>query len=313
MNSTSDLGRKRGEPLHVVWQPGAKQLNDGNTIRNAIFAGGGSRCFWQLGFWDGANGAGLNLIDTVDYAASTSAGCAIATAAMLDRGQEALDMFKSITAKNPRNIHWQNLLPGSAGPLLPHLGMYRGALKQFLTTADMDYLSQKRIEFLISTFPPLLPGGLGALAAFTIYGLEKHLIGVVHPSWTQKLGFKPLVQGNHDAEGVDDLIDMIIAASCVPPVLSAGGFRGMQVLDGGIIDNVPAHLANGREGRTLVLLSKRYKKQIPQVPGRVYVQPSEPIRIDKFDYANPSGLQETYDLGIQDGAKFATSILRTRS
>ena len=46
-------------------------------FRNAVFAGGGSRCLWQLGFWDGANQAGLRLAETVDYAASTSAGCAM--------------------------------------------------------------------------------------------------------------------------------------------------------------------------------------------------------------------------------------------
>jgi hypothetical protein len=35
------------------------------------------------------------------------------------------------------------------------------------------------------------------------------------------------------------------------------------------------------------------------------VQPSQPIRIDKFDYANPDALQETYDQGLEDGAQFA--------
>jgi hypothetical protein len=38
------------------------------------------------------------------------------------------------------------------------------------------------------------------------------------------------------------------------------------------------------------------------------VQPSEPIRIDKFDYANPVGLQETYNLGLKDGAQFARTF-----
>ena len=43
-------------------------------FQNAIFAGGGSRCLWQVGFWDGANEAGLGLDTSVNYAASTSAG-----------------------------------------------------------------------------------------------------------------------------------------------------------------------------------------------------------------------------------------------
>ena len=77
------------------------------------------------------------------------------------------------------------------------------------------------------------------------------------------------------------------------------------MLDGSVIDAVPAFLADGREGETLVLLSKRYRRPLPHRPGRLYVQPSEPIRIDKFDYANPEGLEETYQLGRRDGAGFA--------
>jgi predicted patatin/cPLA2 family phospholipase len=93
--------------------------------------------------------------------------------------------------------------------------------------------------------------------------------------------------------------------SSSPPVLPGKGYKGQRVLDGGIIDNVPAHLADNREGRTLILLSKRYKNALPQPSLRVYVQPSEAIQIDKFDYANPEGLQQTYDLGFRDGTRFA--------
>lgn len=272
---------------------------------NAIFAGGGSRCLWQVGFWDGANQAGLGLNETVSYAASTSAGCAMATACLLDRGREALALFMEMTARNPANIHWQNLRPGSGKPLLPHIEMYRAALEQFLQPGDLDRLADKRLEFLMARFPRFLPSGAGAMLAFVIYGLEKRLTGVLHPSWTRRLGFQPVVRGNQEAEDVPDLIDIILASSCVPPVLPGEGYRGLRVIDGGIIDNVPAHLADGREGTTLVLLSKRYRQVLPAAGQRVYVQPSEPIRIDKFDYANPAGLQETYELGLRDGTRFA--------
>lgn len=270
-------------------------------FRNAIFAGGGSRCLWQVGFWDGANAAGGGLSDTVDFAASTSAGCAMATACMLGRGREALDLFKEMTAANPANIHWGNLRPGSGKPLLPHIEMYREALERFLAPTDMASLADKRLAFLMAKFPGYLPSGPGAMLAFLIYGLEKHITGVLHPTWTGKLGFEPVVRGNQEAEHVADLIDIILASSCVPPVLPGKGYKGLRVLDGGVIDNVPAHLADGRDGRTLVLLSKRYRQKLPEDGQRVYVQPSEQIRIDKFDYANPEGLQETYDMGFRDG------------
>lgn len=275
------------------------------TIRNMIFAGGGSRCLWQLGFWEGANTAGLGLADTVDFAASTSAGCAMATAALVGRPAEALELFKELTARNPRNIHWQNLRPGSGKPLLPHMEMYRAALESFLVPEDMERLSTKRLEFLMAEFPSYLPSSLGTMLAFSVYGLEKHLTGSLHPRWTRKLGFQPLTKGNQDAENVADLINIILASSTVPPVLPTKGYKGLRVLDGGIIDNVPAHLADQRAGQTLVLLSKKYRKPLPAPGRRIYAQPSEPVRIDKFDYANPGALQATYDLGLRDGTRFA--------
>jgi predicted acylesterase/phospholipase RssA len=277
-------------------------------FRNAIFAGGGSRCMWQLGFWDGANSAGLGLSETVDFAASTSAGCAMATAAMLGRGREALELFKELTAKNPANIHWQNLRPGSGKPLLPHIGMYREALEMFLAQEDLQRLQDKQLAFLMARFPRYLPSSVGALVAFSIYGLEKHLTGKLHPNWTRSLGFTPIVAGNQDVEEIGGLVDIVLASSCVPPVLPGKGYQGQRVLDGGIIDNVPAHLADGREGRTLVLLSKKYRQPLPEPGARVYAQPSEAITIDKFDYANPDSLQVVYDLGLRDGAAFVTGM-----
>ncbi|QFU75442.1 hypothetical protein EY643_07115 [Halioglobus maricola] len=279
-----------------------------NLIKNAIFAGGGSRCLWQVGFWDGANTAGLKLAQSVDYAASTSAGCAMATACMLGRGREALDMFKELTAENPANIHWHNLKPGSGAPLLPHMNMYRHALETFLTEKDLKTLADKKLEFLMARFPAWLPNFVGTPLAFVVYGLEKHLTGALHPHWTRKLGFKPLRFGNEEAEHIGDLVDTILASSCVPPVLPFGRYRGMRVLDGGIIDNVPAFLTDQREGTTLVLLSKRYPQALPPPGERIYAQPSEPILLDKFDYANPQGLQDTYDLGLADGAAFAAQF-----
>lgn len=276
-------------------------------FENAVFSGGGSRCFWQLGFWDGANQAGLGLKETVRYAASTSAGSAIAVSAMLDRGVEALDLFKEMTAANPRNIHWNNLWPGQRGSLLPHMAMYREALQRLLSSSDLEAFGNRQLDFLMSIPPWYLPGALGPLAAFPVYGAEKHLTGVIHPGWTRRLGFKPLVKGTPDCERVEDLVEMILGASCVPPVLPSPGVMGIRVLDGGLIDSVPAHLTDDRDGTTLVLLSKRYSRPLPQVKGRVYVQPSQTIRIDKFDYANPGGLQDTYDLGLRDGERFACS------
>lgn len=279
-------------------------------FKNVIFAGGGSRCVWQLGFWHGGNAAGLGLDETVSYVASTSAGCAMATAAILNRELEALDRFTILTAANPGNIHWRNLRPGSGRPLLPHMNMYRQVMEEFLQPNDLHLLKQKTLEYLIARRPRHLPGAIGPVVGFTVYGLEKRLTGRVHPRWSRRLGFEPIVASASHAESVQQLVDMVLAASCVPPVLPSPPYRGQQILDGGMIDNVPAFLADKRPGETLVLLSKRYRRPLPYVPGRTYVQPSSPIRMDKFDYANPDGLREAFELGIADGRAYATNALQ---
>jgi len=279
-------------------------------FRNAIFAGGGSRCFWQLGFWEGAKEAGLGLQSSVKFAGSTSAGCAMATAAVLDRSHYALTLFKDFTAQNPRNIHWNNISPFKQGTLLPHARMYREALKELIGPDDLERLKKTSVHFLMSGYPKWLGGTIGATTALCIYGLEKTLRkDPIHPRWPARAGFKPLIGRATDCHTLQDYISMVLAASCIPPILPEGRFGGRKVLDGGLIENIPVRLADKEPGETLVLLSRKYECELPSTKRVTWVQPSEQIKIDKFDYANPDGLQETFELGIADGRKFGQSCV----
>jgi predicted patatin/cPLA2 family phospholipase len=84
------------------------------------------------------------------------------------------------------------------------------------------------------------------------------------------------------------------------------------VLDGGLIENIPVRLAADQPGETLVLLSRKYERKLPEADRVTWVQPSKPITIDKFDYANPDGLQETFELGLEDGRAFSRSCVLGR-
>ncbi|MEM7136477.1 MAG: patatin-like phospholipase family protein [Myxococcota bacterium] len=275
------------------------------VFRNAVFAGGGSRCFWQLGFWEGAIGAGLELRESVKFIGSTSAGCAMATAAVLDRSRDALDLFKEMTRKNPANIHWQNINPFRDAPLLPHARMYREALRVLVDPSDLPALKRIPVHFLMSGSPQWVRGRASTVLGFSIYALEQTLLNPIHSSWPARAGYRPLVGRVADCETPDELVEMILAASCIPPVLPGGRHRDEPVLDGGLIDNVPTLLAEDQPGHTLVLMSQRYETELPVRPATTYVQPSRMITIDKFDYANPEGLQATFELGVEDGVRFA--------
>ncbi len=277
-------------------------------FRNAIFAGGGSRCFWQLGFWEGAKSAGLDLQGSVKFFGSTSAGSAMSAVAWLGQAREALALFKDFTAKNPANIHWNNVNPLKPGGLFPHPQMYREALRTIVGPVELRMLKQTSIHVLMSAYPGWLGGRLGTAFAFMVYGLETLVRGdVFHPTWPTKAGFRPVVGRVADCRTPDEFVDMVLASSRIPPVLPEGRFGDRPVLDGGFIEHVPVRLASDQPGETLVLLSQRHDGPFPKQRGVTWVHPSAPIEIDKFDYANPDGLQETFDLGLRDGQAFAHS------
>lgn len=278
------------------------------VFQNAVFAGGGSRCFWQLGFWEGAIDAGLGLRDSVKFFGSTSAGCAMTTAAILDRSFDALELFKDMTGKNPANIHWQNLHPRRRAPVLPHARMYREALRVLMQPEDLPELKRSKVHFLMSGSPSWVRGRASTFLGFSIYALEQTLLNPIHPTWPKRAGYRPLVGRVADCNTLDELVELILAASCIPPVLPGGRHRDEPVLDGGLIDNVPIELADDQPGDTLVLMSQRYENTPRKRPGMTYVQPSKTIKIDKFDYANPDGLQETFELGLHDGTRFAEQV-----
>jgi predicted acylesterase/phospholipase RssA len=102
-----------------------------------------------------------------------------------------------------------------------------------------------------------------------------------------------------------------MASASVPPFMPVGQVGGMAALDGGLVDNVPVEplqAVEARGGKTLVILSRRYKA-FPPVAGRTYVQPNRPVPVGQFDITNASGIRRAYEMGLADGEAFAQRIL----
>jgi predicted acylesterase/phospholipase RssA len=106
--------------------------------------------------------------------------------------------------------------------------------------------------------------------------------------------------------------DVLMASSGVPPFMPLTLVNGTPAFDGGLVDNVPVEPLAPIEsagGRTLVLLTRLYKN-IPDVAGRSYVQPSRKINLSQFDITNPDGIRAAYELGVRDGDAFAAALGR---
>ncbi|MFO7568709.1 MAG: patatin-like phospholipase family protein [Smithellaceae bacterium] len=273
-----------------------------------VFAGGGCRCLWQVGFLSEAEPA-LGIKPNVIAAAS--AGAAMACIYYAGRADFALDHFKKATSGNRKNFYLSNLFADR--PAFPHYAIYRDLM---LAALDKEALMRLRKGPSIRVAISRPPAGLGPRAASLIgilaYLIDRRLYGYVHPKLPARLGFHPEILTAQNCKTAEDLADLVLASSCTPPFTPILRITGKTALDGGLFDNVPSHALSKHDNPALILLTRRYAESaIPKIPGRLYVQPSQPLPISKWDYTNPLKMQETFDSGRKDGERFATQQIET--
>lgn len=264
-----------------------------------VFSGGGCRCFWQAGFWDVVS---PKLAEEPRIVVGVSAGAAFACAAITGLTYAVLDDFKRRAAANERNVYPRNVLKGDK--LFPHESIYRGSLMANLDEGVLERLqSGPELRVLLARPPRWLGARSGLAAGIAAYMLDRSELRV-HARWGGRLGFSPEVVSARSCREPIELTQLILDSSCMPPLIPLYRRGERIVLDGGLLDNAPAeHAAPARS--TLVLLSRRYgEEKLPSVEGRTYIEPSQDIPIQKWDYTSPDLIQETFELGRHDGERF---------
>ncbi|TNE48745.1 MAG: patatin-like phospholipase family protein [Deltaproteobacteria bacterium] len=275
-----------------------------SPFASVVFAGGGSRCVWQIGFWEVvAPVIGLE----PERIAAVSAGSAMASILVSGQREEALHHFSSRMEANEKNFYPGNLLrPGV--PAFPQAAIYREAMLATFDDEGFRKLQEGPPIYILLARPPRWVGARsGALLGMLTYKLEKKLRHPLHPEWGLKVGFVPEVVSSHDCNTPEEFVDLVLQSSCTPPFTPLYRRGGRSVLDGGLVDNVPvvALPKESLEQKTLVLLSRPYPEgKLLGHPNRVYVQPSRPATVSTWDYTSPEGLMETYNIGREDGEQF---------
>jgi hypothetical protein len=163
------------------------------------------------------------------------------------------------------------------------------------------------VMVLTTAFPRALPGFGAALLGWFVYELEKKLHReVVHPSYGRRIGFKGLIFDARQCASAEVLVNLIIASSATPPFTAMGKFGGQRLIDGGVIDNVPAFLADDVPGikNNLVMLTRPYPKSaVGRQGSRLYVAPSTPLPVSQWDFTRLDLLEETIARGELDAEK----------
>ncbi|MCA9693281.1 MAG: patatin-like phospholipase family protein [Myxococcales bacterium] len=281
----------------------APRVDDDGPPRDLAltFAGGGNRSFFQLGVmrrWS------ERVMPRVVAAAGVSAGACMLTVMVSGRESIAEVFFRARRAGVSRNIDWTALLRRE--PLAPHGSVYRDTV--LFTYADGGFERIKQCPFpiyvLAAEIPPPLVPTLGAAVGFAAYQLEKRLKpGLVHPSYGRRIGYRPFIFDARDCTDPEDLADLILASSSTPPFTPIGRFRGKALVDGGVIDNVPAFVAEQVPAvrRNLVVMTRPYPaERLGRHGQRLYLAPSDHPPAGCWDYRRGADIFGNLALGERD-------------
>lgn len=273
-------------------------------IENVAFAGGGNRCFWQAGFW---SVAAKELHLKPERVAGVSAGAAIACSLFSGGFDDGFRSFKRAVAENDSNFKLRNVL--LKRPLFPHGEMYRDAILSCISSPAFNRLQTRgpEIYVLVSCPPAWASLGTALMLAMIANGIETCFFDGVHATVGRHIGFSPEFIPISECETPEALADLIIASSCVPPFTPQAHRNGMARFDGCLVDNVPSGILTEVRGKTLILLTRQFK-QLPDIAGKIYVQPSRPIPAAALDYTNDAALQSTFDLGRHDAGAFCATM-----
>lgn len=267
------------------------------------FAGGGNRAFYGIGLmsrWADA------LLPRVAAVASCSAGACVITTLLSGRKQEARDYWMSRTKGITTNFDWRKLLRGQRPA--PQGEIYRDTLMVTFADGGLERIRAQPfpIYVLAAEFPWLLPRMVSVALGIGLYSLERSVRRAPHPILPRTvLGFMPVVVDARQCETVEELTSLILASSSTPPFTPIGNFRGHKLLDGGMVDNAPAFIAerHAEVKRSVVVLSRVYHPSVLGVQGgRLYLAPTRQPPIGRWDYTRPHLLDETVALGEREAA-----------
>jgi predicted acylesterase/phospholipase RssA len=265
------------------------------------FAGGGNRAFYQLGL---LNRWGDWLLPRVAAVATCSAGACVVLMYLTARRAEARTVFQARTRGLVRNLDWRRVLRGER--LAPHGDIYRDILDAMFADGGFERVREQAfpVYVLASAFPERLPGAVATTMGIAAYQAEKAMRrGLLHPTFGRALGFEPLVVDARTCETADELTSLVMASSATPPFTPLGLFRARRLLDGGMIDNAPAFVAEAEPAvrRNLVILTRPYPPGVIGRQGnRLYLAPTAQPPVSRWDYTQPHLLEDTVDMGEQE-------------
>ena len=271
-----------------------------------VFSGGGLRCFWHGG-WLEAVEARFALAP--ERITGSSGGALSAAAWLADREDMLFDRFARALRETDTNATLRDLDDDDGRS--PHQRVYEAIVEDVIDARAMAVIAEgPAFQINVSTTGDTPAKTIKALVGGTIYQAEQAVAPTPRPRLSASAGIDQRLVDARQAARDGTLPDLVRMAATVPPAFRPGEWDGEPIYDGGMVDKAPLPDPDG--GRTLILLTKRFRAMPDDDPDRIdYVEPSEEVLSgSKLDFTDPSLLREAWDQGHADGARWRAGPAR---
>ena len=271
---------------------------DGLAFEQLVFSGGGTRCFWHGGFLEVVGPA---LQRRPERVVGVSGGALSAAAMIAGREHRLLAVMTDAFGRVDSNVELDKI--GEGESMTPHQRVYCEVVTEVLDdeTARARVTEGPEFHVQIGHPPWARHPRASTIPLFAIYEAEKASRSTPHLNWCRRAGLRAELVDARQAARDGRLVELICAAAVIPPIFKIAIWDGEQVIDSGMADKAP--MPPNDRGRTLVLLTRAFRN-LPEVPGRLYVAPSRETPADKIDFTDPGKLRKTWELGRRDGQAF---------
>jgi predicted patatin/cPLA2 family phospholipase len=294
----------------------SKQTKPEYEISLAI-AGGGCKAFYALGIGYKMRTWGIKF----KAMSGVSAGAAMILGILSETEEASFEYIESLVRRNESNFEFTRLLKGERP--FPHENIYRRTIRYGL---DMEKIRRSGVKIFIQAVAafPKQRDRFGDIVnkakiisqtaqAFLLdesdkqKGKECNRVQKIIEKWN----LKEFVFTNKDLQDESVMEQIILNSSSIPPVVSFQNKDDMYFLDGGLINNLLLEvfpLKDKKIGIYYDATSIMGKNPIV-LQNTLLLKPSRELNITTFDYTNPEGLKDTYELGKKDAEDAKTQIL----
>jgi predicted patatin/cPLA2 family phospholipase len=281
------------------------------------FAGGGCKTLYGMGFGSIIRKKKIHIKEI----SGVSAGAATVLGIVSESEEETIEYLSELTRRNSSNFQFLSLFQGNSP--FPHENIYRRLIRHGL---DMEKVKKSKIKISILAvkgFPKKkeFVQDLWMKTKLVTKTTRAYLLDEIDKSKGLPCGrvtkimeqwnMEEVIYTNKDLKSPEIVETIILNSSSIPPVISFQNQNSIYFLDGGLTNNLLIENFSKRSKIIGIYYEDTtiFGKDRKLLEKCLLVKPSRPIPLSSFDYTNPEGVKECYELGKADALRLLPTII----